>query len=343
MMRLSSTIKTNMIAVILLGVLLLGWLFLIVHAHVPDVNRGSAFENGQELAQAAGNASTILINPTHIPVRQAFNYSSAFLRLTAGLRPGPGAPIPAAQDLHVLPVTAITFYDWRGNLLSGWLALHTPQAPVIILVHGTPGNRLSMLSRAVFLYAHGYNVLLFDFQSYGQSQGVVSTLGLVESEDILAAITYIHSLPMTTYSKIGVLGLSMGATAAILAATRTTDIVALVADSCPVDATRVTSDVPNEATRAADRELVEDVYGVDITAARPIDNVGRLAGHTALFFINGTADKVTPLAGMYRLYAAASGAKSYWVVPRAQHAEAFLVDPTSYIAQVNAFFDRYLL
>src|SRR5205823_2026963 len=108
-----------------------------------------------------------------------------------------------------------------------------------MLAHGTPGNRVSMLQRAAFLYKHGYNVLLFDFQSYGLSQGVMSTLGMVESEDILAAISFLHWLPDTMYSKIGVLGLSMGATAAVLAASRSSDILALVAESCPVDATRV--------------------------------------------------------------------------------------------------------
>ncbi|WP_165423259.1 alpha/beta hydrolase [Ktedonosporobacter rubrisoli] len=218
-----------------------------------------------------------------------------------------------------------------------------PQAPVIILTHGTPGNRVSMISRASFLYKHGFNVLLFDFQSYGRSQGAFSTLGMVESEDVLAAIAYLRGLPNTMYSKIGVLGLSMGATAAVLAASRSDDIAALVAESCPVDATRVTSDVPDEEARTADQELVEEVYGVDITQARPIDVVNKLAGHTAIFFINGDADSVTPLDGMQALYQAASQPKQYWVVPGAGHAQAFDSDTAGYISHVNAFFDAYLL
>ena len=227
------------------------------------------------------------------------------IKLTAGLHPGRGPAIPAAADVTALPVKDVSFYNWRGELLSGWLALITPEAPVIILAHGTPGNRVSMLQRAAFLYKHGYNVLLFDFQSYGLSQGVMSTLGMVESEDILAAISFLHGLPDTMYSKIGVLGLSMGATAAVLAASRSSDILALVAESCPVDATRVPGDVPDEASREADQQLVEDVYGVDITQARPIDYVHKLAGRTAIFFINGDADNITPLSGMQALYQAA--------------------------------------
>lgn len=269
-------------------------------------------------------------------------YSGNLYALTAGLRPGRGEPIPDAADMMELPVQDVSFYNWRGELLSGWLAITTPGAPVIILNHGTPGNRMSMVSRAAFLYNHGLNVLLFDFQSYGKSQGVMSTLGMVESEDILAAISYLHSLPDTMSSKIGVLGLSMGATAAVLAAARTTDILALVAESCPIDASEVKMDVPSEEAREADRLLVEQVYGVDITQARPVDVVNKLAGHTAIFFVNGDADSITPLPGMQELYDSAGAPKQYWVVPGAQHAQSFDVDPQDYIQRVDAFFDEFL-
>jgi hypothetical protein len=60
----------------------------------------------------------------------------------------------AAADVTALPVKDVSFYDWRGELLSGWLALITPEAPVIVLTHGTPGNRMSMLQRAAFHYKH---------------------------------------------------------------------------------------------------------------------------------------------------------------------------------------------
>ena len=280
-------------------------------------------------------------NPLLDPALNSIKFNQ--LKLTAGLHPGRGQAIPAAADVRELPVKDVSFYNWRGELLSGWLALITPEAPVIILTHGTPGNRVSMLQRAAFLYKHDYNVLLFDFQSYGQSQGGMSTLGMVESEDILAAISFLRGLPDTMYSKIGVLGLSMGATAAVLAASRTSDILALVAESCPVDATRVPGDVPDEASREADQQLVEEVYGVDITQARPIDYVKKLAGRTAIFFINGDADDITPLPGMQALYRAASAPKQYWIVPNAGHAQSFTIDPDEYMQRVDAFFDTYLL
>jgi pimeloyl-ACP methyl ester carboxylesterase len=344
-MHFTLFIRRLVFGLLLVFTLLAGWL---LHGMILAPDK-SATESSPDVNSQLGSGNVPISSQLGTSTRNnpledfAFNsLISDQIKLPAGLHPGRGPAIPAAEDVTALPVKDVKFYNWRGELLSGWLALITPEAPVIILSHGTPGNRISMLQRAAFLYKHGYNVLLFDFQSYGLSQGVMSTLGMVESEDILAAISFLHGLSETMYSKIGVLGLSMGATAAVLAASRSSDILALVAESCPVDATRVPGDVPDEASRGADQQLVEDVYGVDITQARPIDYVHKLAGRTAIFFINGDADNITPLAGMQALYQAASNPKQYWVVPNAGHAQSFTIDPDGYMQRVDAFFDTYL-
>ena len=323
----------------------LGLVFIITNSWLWHIT-GSEILN--QTKNSPSHSSLAIVNKANIPSplansnRVVLSDDSNLQQLTQGLHPGRGEPIPAAQDVHELPVVDVSFYNKRGYLLSGWLAIRSSLAPVIILTHGTPGNRVEMIQRAAFLYNHGYNVLLFDFQSYGLSQGIMSTLGMVEAEDILAAINYLHGLPDTAHSKIGVLGLSMGATAAALAASRTNAISAMVLESCPVDATRVYADVPSDAVRDADRQVVEQVYGVDITKARPIDVVGNLPGHPALFFINGDADTITPLAGMQALYQAGGNPKQFWVVPNAEHAQSFAVGTAGYIARVDAFFDTYL-
>ena len=337
-MRISLLLRRVSLSVLFISTLFFGW--IMGDLQLLQINKLVSSQNNIPVSSTPGPLSSTSSSNSSQHLNATMN--SALFQLTSGLRPGRGNPIPDVHDVHDLPVRDISFYNWRGELLSGWLALHLSHAPIIILTHGTPGNRVSMLTRATFLYKHGYNVLLFDFQSYGRSQGSLSTLGMVESEDILAAISYLHALPTTMFSKIGVLGLSMGATAAVLAASRTGDIAALVAESCPVDATRVISDVPDEATRNADRQLVEDEFGVDITQARPIDVVHKLASHTPIFFINGVVDQVTPLPGMFALYKAAGTPKQYWVVPGADHAASFDEDPKGYMTHVNAFFDTYL-
>lgn len=339
-MYLSPFMRRLVFALGLVFVIGSGWL-----SYATNIVAGDGILHSSEESLSHSSLSTVnngIQSPRASPDEDSLSDGGDLQQLTQGLHPGRGDPIPDAKDIHELPVVDVSFYNKRGYLLSGWLAVHSPLVPVIILTHGTPGNRLSMVQRAAFLYNHGYNVLLFDFQSYGLSQGIMSTLGMVESEDILAAIDYLHSRPETSHSKIGVLGLSMGATAAALAASKTNTISALVLESCPVDATRVLGDVPNDAARDADKQLVEKVYDVDITKARPVDAVEKLPGHSALFFINGDADTTTPLAGMQKLYQMAGDPKQYWVVPSAGHAQSFDIDSAGYIAKVDAFFDTYL-
>ena len=149
-------------------------------AALPQINtaRGNRVQANAPIDGNPTPLSSIQGSPSFVneegPLNHAL-FSSNFNQLTAGLRPGRGAPIPDAADVLALPVQVVMFYNRRGELLSGWLALNAPGAPIIILNHGTPGNRLSMIARAAFLYNHGYNVLLFDFQSYGKSQGQIST------------------------------------------------------------------------------------------------------------------------------------------------------------------------
>lgn len=308
-------------------------------------SRSRTIQNVRSIAASASTpSSSDDENSYAVQLQNDYNASARvqIYQLTSGLRPGRGDPVPDAGKVREFPAVDISFYNFRGYRISGWLAINTPHAPVVILLHGTPGNRVSMISRAAFLYQHGYNVMLFDFQSYGRSQGILSTLGMVESEDILSAIDYLHSRSDTSDSKIGLLGLSMGATASVLAAARSSDILAVVAESCPVDATRVAGDVPDDDARTADKELVEQIYGVDITQARPIDAISKLSGRTAVFLINGDSDSVTPLSGMYELYQNSSYPRQYWVVPGAEHAQSFDIDTSGYESRVDSFFDTSL-
>jgi pimeloyl-ACP methyl ester carboxylesterase len=72
-----------------------------------------------------------------------------------------------------------------------------------------------MLSRAEFLQRSGYSVLLIDFQAHGESTGQHSTFGDLESRDVVAALELLRlELPG---ERLGVIGVSLGAAAFVLA------------------------------------------------------------------------------------------------------------------------------
>src|SRR5882757_3255066 len=132
---------------------------------------------------------------------------------------GADLSFPANRDIGRPPLdlqaSNVTFASGSGALINGWLSPGKPGQGVVILLHGLRGDRRDMVSRAEFLHARGYFVLLFDFQAHGQSRGSLITFGDLESRDVTAAIQYLHhKLPN---EKVGVIGASLGADAFVLA------------------------------------------------------------------------------------------------------------------------------
>jgi pimeloyl-ACP methyl ester carboxylesterase len=114
-----------------------------------------------------------------------------------------------------LPGEPVQFSSESGSQIHGWLIPGQKQHGSVMLMHGVRGNRTSMLDRARFLSRAGYTVLLFDFQAHGESPGQHITFGYLESRDARAAVSFLRS--RAPGERIGVIGVSMGGAAALLA------------------------------------------------------------------------------------------------------------------------------
>ena len=84
----------------------------------------------------------------------------------------------------------------------------------MILVHGLTGNKGLLLDEANAFRSFGYNVLLIDLRSHGNSGGGTTTIGYKESEEVRLAYDYIVQ---AGEKKIFLWGASMGAVAVIKA------------------------------------------------------------------------------------------------------------------------------
>ena len=255
------------------------------------------------------------------------------------------APTPPAD----LPVQAIHFNARDGAPLSGWLARRDAHAPTIVLVAGFKSDRTRMLPYARFLYAAGYNVLLYDARGTGQSGGSFS-LGLREVDDARGAIAYLqsrHDLPVHRY---GLLGVSLGAGVVIAAAARTPSVLATVADSSYVNQRPVVERL--NALQLGPLRLplapiapwtIDHLLGAPLADFSPIKDVARIAPR-ALLLIHSRHDRdpTTPLSGALELYHAAGQPVSLWIAPRGGHSEAYDAQPNTYRQRVLAFLRRYL-
>jgi uncharacterized protein len=110
----------------------------------------------------------------------------------------------------------VTFYAADGTRLQGEFWNQTHSAPTIVISHGFHFPSQYFRSVAALEYAHGANVLLFDFRGHGKSEHVVTTCGNAEIKDLLAAVEVAVNQPTTTPSQIYIHGFSMGAAVALL-------------------------------------------------------------------------------------------------------------------------------
>jgi uncharacterized protein len=111
---------------------------------------------------------------------------------------------------------AVTFQSADGALLRGEFWAQTRSAPTIIISHGFHLPSVHFRSVAALEYAHGANILLFDYRGHGESSLVPTTCGNAEINDLLAAVNIATSQAETARDQVYIHGFSMGAAVAIL-------------------------------------------------------------------------------------------------------------------------------
>lgn len=112
-----------------------------------------------------------------------------------------------------LAMTRIMIKTKDNCQLAGYLAKCGNPMGCILLSHGISSSHAKLLGHVEFFKAHNYDVLLIDQRGYGNSSKSISTYGVKEKEDLLLWISRLRNIG---YSKIGIFGHSMGASAALL-------------------------------------------------------------------------------------------------------------------------------
>lgn len=211
-------------------------------------------------------------------------------------------------------------------------------------MHGVRASRLDMLGRARFLTRAGYFVLLFDFQAHGESAGRQITFGHLESRDARAAVQFARA--RAPQEKIGVIGVSMGGAAAMLAEPP------LVADAIVLEQV-----YPTLRQAIGDRISMRlgpwakvltpllswqlrPRLGVNDQALRPLDHAARISAPK--LFIAGAADLHTTPTEVQAMFDAALEPKALWVVPEARHVDLCRFGKAEYENRILDFFSRSL-
>jgi alpha-beta hydrolase superfamily lysophospholipase len=250
-------------------------------------------------------------------------------------------PVALPADLDVKPVT---FPSASGSTISGWLVEGTTNRGVIILQHGVRADKATLVSRARFLLSAGYAVLMFDFQAHGESPGNVITFGFLESRDSQAAVEFIQK--RFPGKPIGIIGISLGAAAAVLAEPPV-EVQAMVLEMIyPTieDATKDRIEMrlgpPGRVLSPLLTAQIPRRAGCRPQDLRPIVQVAKI--RVPKLFVAGTEDRDTKFSEAQAIFAAAAEPKQFLPMTGARHEDLHDFAPDQYEKTVLEFLNTYL-
>ncbi len=238
----------------------------------------------------------------------------------------------------------IQFKSTDGIVLRGWYVPAAGAAKgTIIYCHGMNRTRIEMLPMAQFGHQLGYNGLLFDFRHAGASGGTMSTLGYQERHDVEGAIRY--ALDREHAAKPVVLwGVSLGAASALMAASESPQVAAVISDSSFLSLMHVIKHHWKLFFGLPDFPVAYEIaYGIawrggfspsDFNLQKAVERIG----DRPIFFVAVQGDRRMLPAYARRLYDdASSPLKKLLVVPGHRHGEGFTSGHAQYEEAVKEF------
>lgn len=264
------------------------------------------------------------------PIRNAFFFAHPYRRL---------GWLPETN----LNFRELTFKSRDGLTLFGRF-LPARNHATILLIHPLGSSNNNMLIFAEFLANAGYGVFMIDLRAHGSSDGDTSTYGLREAEDVAGAVDYLlHRLDVNG-QKIGVLGISLGAQAALRGALKTDCLRALVLEGLGPVTLSDHGGRPKSLQRWINYPfnwIYYHVYrfmigGKDTSV---IEAIGQIAPRPILLIASGEKD----IYFNRLFFQAAKEPKELWELPDGEHDTAILKDSHAYVHRVVEFFDKALL
>lgn len=237
-------------------------------------------------------------------------------------RAGYPRPVPPSSDPSDfgLPFASRTVTTSDGlDLPAWWIPAPTAgRAPAIVLVHGWESARHRTLPNAQFLHALGYHVLTVDIRGHGANPAETLPVSAGEfGTDALAALQ--AALADPDVNGVAVLGHSLGAVGAMLAAAAEPRVAAVILTATPADPYRLT----RQTFRLAHLPIPDVVaYPLAwLTTRVYLQPRGRAAGDISatealrryagpVLALHGTEDRVVPFVHLARLTEAGRRSRS---------------------------------
>lgn len=260
---------------------------------------------------------------------------SLFYQPSVGPTPVP-AELPGAE--------LVTFASRDGTKLCGWFipaktgAIASALAPTILHVHGNAGNINDHIWFSEYLPTAGFNVLIFDYRGYGQSEGRARRRGPL-IEDANAALDHLLTRRDVDPKRIGMYGQSLGGSIGLNVMADRKEIRAAVIESAfaswrDMASCAVGGLQPGWLACGLARVLIPDTH-------RPAEAIARAARDRPILILHGDADHIVPVQHGRQLAQAGGANVQMMEVPGGDHNTLRETNP-ELERRVIEFFQKHL-
>lgn len=263
------------------------------------------------------------------------------------LKPPPWREPHSFEEFGIAPET-VSFQSRDGLRLNGGF-LRGSNSATIILCHGYGRSLEEMIPHADYLNRAGFSCLLFDQRSRGASEGRYASVGALERWDVMGAVDYLAGRAEIDMERVGILGMSGGAAAALLAAAEEPRLAAIAVESCFANVREVVAQsfkhfigLPAFPFADATLKVSELRLGYSASILAPEKVVGSIAPRPILF-MHGDEDTAIPCGASEAMYALAGEPRELWLIAGAGHAKGHATVGKEYEERVIAFFGQHLL
>jgi pimeloyl-ACP methyl ester carboxylesterase len=248
---------------------------------------------------------------------------------------------------HGIPFLEVWFPSKNNCTLYGWwipsATLPAEQAQTLLMVHGWNRNLGRMMPYIKQFHPAGFNIFVFDARNHGSSDSDGLSSMPKFTEDIIAAINYLEDKLIPKENGIGIIGLSMGGSAAIYAASKDSRIkrIATVgAFAHPADV--MTQEMKNRYIPYFPfiwlfLKLAEYKIGFRFNDFAPVNNIQKM--DAKILLIHGKLDQTAPFEQAERLMAAGKPGKiELFPIPDKGHSDCHESD--GFWEKIRLFFDQ---
>lgn len=251
----------------------------------------------------------------------------------------PDSKLYVDPDKLGLPYEVVTYPSLNGKQLVGvYFKAEGPAVGTVVHCHGNAHNVSDHFPLALFLRKGGFDVLSFDYQGFGASEGRPSPEGTIE--DAVASVHYASSRLAPGAQGVVLFGQSLGVAVAVGAAVREPAVKALVLEGGFNSYRVITRTVLRRSwilwpvSAILPPILVRKTWDPEKIVAE--------ISPRPLLVIHGTADRVVPAVLSERLFARAREPKKLWLIPGAGHLQCHRVAGAAYEEKVIGFYRRAL-